>query len=272
MFRAFGITQCTSRILLQPTRNLSDTSKLIVFDKDGTLLSFDKPWLAWCQRLKAGLAEASALAVERDISKILKDMGVDLNSGKIGLGTFAECSQREVRKELTEGFDATLQRISEDTDLKNNIIDACRREGDGKFPLTDVRGLFEGLKERDYSIVLATADCEQGVDMFMDDNSIREQVDFVMCASNYEEFPPKPNKLSAEKLCAQFDVESKNVVMVGDTPTDMQFGVNGGYGLVVGVTTGVGSAEDLDSAGAHVVLGDLSELIQVLEEFDVENA
>jgi phosphoglycolate phosphatase-like HAD superfamily hydrolase len=190
-----------------------------------------------------------------------------MRKDKIELGRFAESSQWEVRQELTDGFASALQRIREDTELTGQIIDSCRQDGDGKFPLTDVRALFNELKQRDYSIAIATADCDKGIDMFMDDNGIRDQVDFVMCAANHEEYPPKPSKVSADKLCRKFKVDSKSVVMVGDTPTDIQFGLNGGYGLVVGVTTGVGSAEDLDNAGAHVLLDDLSELVHVLEQF-----
>ena len=31
----------------------------------------------------------------------------------------------------------------------------------------------------------------------------------------------------------------ENSIMVGDTPTDMEFGVNGKYGEVIGVTSGI---------------------------------
>ena len=31
---------------------LSTKPELVVFDKDGTLLHFERPWLAWCRRLK----------------------------------------------------------------------------------------------------------------------------------------------------------------------------------------------------------------------------
>ena len=272
MYRVLRRLQCTPKNVHLETRNIATTSKLIVFDKDGTLLSFDKPWLAWCSRLKSGLADATAKAVEEDMTRILRNMGVDMNKEEIGLGKFAECSQKEVRRELTEGFSATLQRVSEDEELTSDIIDSCRQEGDGKFALTDVKTLFDDLKERDYKIVIATADCDQGIDMFLDDNSVRDQVDFVMSADNHADFPPKPSKISADKLCERFGVDSSNVVMVGDTPTDIQFGLNGEYGLVVGVTTGVGSAQDLNSAGAHVVLDDLSELVSVLEDSHIGNS
>ncbi|SKA96111.1 phosphonatase-like hydrolase [Agreia bicolorata] len=51
-----------------------------------------------------------------------------------------------------------------------------------------------------------------------------------------------------------------SVVVVGDTMSDMLSGRNAGAGLVVGVTTGAHSREQLEAAGADVVLDSVRDL------------
>lgn len=187
-----------------------------------------------------------------------------MDQGRMRLGTFAECSQEQVRAEIVEGFKNSLHQIGDKQDAIYEIIDSCRKEGDGKFPLTDLPLLFSELKARGYLIAIATADCHKGVNMFLSENSV--MVDFVMSASNTQDFPPKPSRYSADKICECLNVEPRNVVMVGDTPTDVMFGVNGDYGLVVGVTTGIGSEAELREAGCDVILHDLRDLVSLLDE------
>ena len=240
----------------------SSSPKLIIFDKDGTLVDFDKPWLAWCSRLQTQLANMTASAVNSDVNNLLIDMGVNLENEKIKLGAFAENSFVELQRDLIQTYHSSLERIINDQYIFPSIIESCREDGDADCLLTDVPQLFSQLKDNGYSIAIATADTDDGVEMFLE--NAKADVDFVLCA-NTPDFPPKPSKVSAEKLCQHFGVHPDDVVMVGDTPTDMQFGINGNFGLVVGVTTGIGEEADLKQAGAHVVLGDLSQLLPSLK-------
>ena len=238
-------------------------NKLIVFDKDGTLLAFDKPWLAWCSRLQAELANTAATTIKNDLGCLLGDMGVDLKQGKIKLGAFAEACFADVLHEIKSTYNASLEKMMRDDMLFTGTIESCREEGDAsRYPLLNIPKLFSQLRENGYAIAVATADTADGIEKFY--KNIKADVDFVLCA-NTPDFPPKPSKESAEKLCQHFGVHPDDVVMVGDTPTDMQFGINGNFGLVVGVTTGIGEEADLKQAGAHVVLKDLSDFVSTLK-------
>lgn len=54
------------------------------------------------------------------------------------------------------------------------------------------------------------------------------------------------------------------LVTVGDTLADVQSGLSAGAGLVVGVTTGTHSRDELTMAGAHLVLRSVADLPEVL--------
>ena len=246
-----------------PSPPSHEYNKLVVFDKDGTLLAFDKPWLAWCSRLMTELGNAAASNIKKDLGCVLGEMGVNLKQGKIELGAFAEACFADVLADIKTTYTASLEKMMKDNVLFSETIESCREEGDAsKYPLTNISKLFSQLRELGYAIAVATADTADGIEKFFKNNQV--EVDFVLCADT-PDYPPKPSKISAEKLCSHFGVHPDDVVMVGDTPTDMRFGINGNFGLVVGVTTGIGEETDLKQAGAHIVLDDLTDFVSILK-------
>jgi phosphoglycolate phosphatase len=55
-----------------------------------------------------------------------------------------------------------------------------------------------------------------------------------------------------------------SVVVVGDTPSDIECGLRAGAGLVVGVTSGSGRTDDLTRAGAHLVVPGIGSLTDTI--------
>jgi phosphoglycolate phosphatase len=54
------------------------------------------------------------------------------------------------------------------------------------------------------------------------------------------------------------------LLVAGDTPSDVESGLRAGAGLVVGVTTGASAEQDLLAAGAQHVLDSITGLVQLL--------
>jgi phosphoglycolate phosphatase len=54
------------------------------------------------------------------------------------------------------------------------------------------------------------------------------------------------------------------LAVVGDTPSDVESGLRAGAGLVAGVTSGAGTRESLEAAGAPYVLDSVSGLVQLI--------
>ena len=75
-----------------------------------------------------------------------------------------------------------------------------------------------------------------------------------------EGMPGKPRPDIFLAGAARLQVDPANAVVVEDAVSGVRAGAAGGFGLVVGVDRGVGSAA-LREAGAHVVVGDLADLL-----------
>jgi phosphoglycolate phosphatase-like HAD superfamily hydrolase len=60
------------------------------------------------------------------------------------------------------------------------------------------------------------------------------------------------------------EISSEEIAVVGDTESDMRSGVAAGAALVVGVTSGAHSAEQLKDAGATHVLESATQLLTLI--------
>lgn len=88
-------------------------------------------------------------------------------------------------------------------------------------------------------------------------------VDGVVAAD--EGLPGKPRPDIFLAAAARLHVAPEHAVVVEDATSGVAAGAAGGFGLVVGVDRGVGAAA-LVAAGAHVVVGDLADLLTEREK------
>ena len=88
-----------------------------------------------------------------------------------------------------------------------------------------------------------------------------DQVDFVCGADSGHGEKPDPGMVLA--FCEHCGLNSENVMMVGDSPRDLQMGRNAGVGLSVGVLTGTSGREALAPYADHV-LNDISDIPALL--------
>jgi len=56
----------------------------------------------------------------------------------------------------------------------------------------------------------------------------------------------------------------RELAVVGDTPSDVESGLRAGAGLVVGVTSGAGTRDSLEAAGAPHILDSVGGLVQLI--------
>ena len=71
----------------------------------------------------------------------------------------------------------------------------------------------------------------------------------------------KPSAQPLSVLCKQARVSPQDCIVVGDTSADVGMGRNIKAGLVVGVLSGSGTADQLFEEGAHIVIPDIGYLI-----------
>ncbi len=87
--------------------------------------------------------------------------------------------------------------------------------------------------------------------------------DVLVSASDVSSIKPSPEPLL--KAAESLGVRSEDCIMVGDHPYDMLAAKRAGM-IPVGVLTGVGRREDLEKAGAKIIIPNLSQLPKILEE------
>jgi phosphonatase-like hydrolase len=122
------------------------------------------------------------------------------------------------------------------------------------------RGLLDELRSSGASVCLTTGFSPTTRDQILDSLGWRDVADLVLSPVDAGRGRPWPDMIWTAALRLQAERMSE-VVVVGDTPSDVETGRRAGAGLVVGVLSGAGSETDLREAGADEVLKDVTELL-----------
>jgi HAD superfamily hydrolase (TIGR01509 family) len=128
-------------------------------------------------------------------------------------------------------------------------------------PLKGARELIEDLKGRGHAVVLASSAKEVEVDHYLDLLDARDLADDWTTSADVESTKPQPDLVNA----AMEKAGTREAVMVGDTPWDVQAAERAGIETVA-VLTGGFSAAELRDAGAVAVFESIEELSEVLDE------
>jgi phosphoglycolate phosphatase len=69
-------------------------------------------------------------------------------------------------------------------------------------------------------------------------------------------------------IISGFGIAPENTAWIGDTSTDMETGVNLGAALNIGVLWGFRKREELEAAGAHVIVDSPEQILSEVVRFD----
>lgn len=128
-------------------------------------------------------------------------------------------------------------------------------------PLAGARDLVARLKERGHAVVLASSAIGKHVDAFLDLLDVRDLADAWTTKDDVEASKPAPDLVEA----ALAKAGTREAVLVGDTPWDVEAARRAGIPTVCLLTGGFGEAE-LRDAGAAAVFPAIEELLARLEE------
>lgn len=230
--------------------------KAIVFDKDGTLVDFVRYW-------KPVSTFASKM--------IFKELGVEnANIGEhlSALG-FTEDGV-SVKGPLPRGDHAEIAKAIYDFAVKNGsrctfdeAVSAFARgygeesklQGEVAAPFEAPREVISSLRQKGFLLALITSDEICGAKICLDKLGVLDLFDEILAYDG--QTPAKPDPAYMMKFCEKYSLLPSEVVMVGDTETDILFALNSGA-LPVGVAPSKESKSVLSDAGAAVVLHDAS--------------
>src|SRR6266545_2102545 len=220
--------------------SLDYKAKLIIFDKDGTLIDFNAMWGGWIIELARHLEAASYVSIA---PQLFRAVGFDPATGAVApAGPLAIATMAEIRALAGEVLRAAgLTPPSATAALQAgwympDPVALAR-------PLADLPALFGALRARGLRIAVATTDDRAPTLATLEALGVAPLVDALACGDDGRPIKPAPDAILA--LCRELGVSPAQAAMVGDTAADLRMGRAAGVGLSIGVLSGVGSAEML---------------------------
>ena len=235
--------------------------RLVVFDKDGTLIDFTATWVPLIRKRVAFLLKALGRNGELE-AFLLKSWGIDPTSGKIDPRGPCPVSPRS--DEIVIGtmalyqygypWDESKQWVTQAFDQ----ADAASNRREMLKPVEGIQPLLSRLKRKGFFLALATSDERRDTEAMLSSLDLERLFDIVLCAGDVN--PPKPHPQTILTICRQLSVSSQETILIGDTVTDMLMGKKAGVALTVGILEGgVTPREELEKV-ADIVIDSIREL------------
>lgn len=228
-------------------------TKLIVFDKDGTLMKLGHPLVKLADDLINEFSVRTDIHVPK--SEIKDAFGIvdDYVDKLIGAKTTKTIVSSLEKLPNGDAMASWLLKKIEHTTSDNEAEDIEIIEG--------VQDTLKSLHDKGYLLAIVSADDTASMDLFIDKYSIREYFDKIITSDSSDYH--KPQKELLQLIMDDLNVDKEETMMVGDTEMDVELGQNGEVSKIVGVLSGSGDQQDLRNA--HVVLGSVAEMIDKLE-------
>jgi phosphoglycolate phosphatase len=231
-----------------------DDIDLVVFDKDGTLISFDAMWAGWARELGSRLEIATRRPVAGDV---FATIGYDPTNDRVVPGGPLAVATMSGIEQLVG---AVLRRWCPSVSAARRIL------GDAWFvpdpvssavPLADLAALFAMLRSSGRAIAVATTDDRRPTEATLAGLGIAEFVGPILCGDDAGPTKPDPDALVG--LAERAGVGIERTAIVGDTPADLEMGRGAGAGRVIGVRSGVAHGGLLEPL-ADIVIDSVGEL------------
>tara|TARA_B100001057_G_C22777280_1_gene922156 strand:- start:421 stop:1131 length:711 start_codon:yes stop_codon:yes gene_type:complete len=226
--------------------------KAILFDKDGTIFSFQESWGNWFFSLSRKLADGN----NRDLEKIFIEFDFDNSKKKFNIGskfassTFEENIERFKRILPSKSKKQIMQTAIESTKEINQI------------PVTNLTAFFLNLKSRNLLLGVVTNDLEETTINQLKKNKIYNFFDYIVGSNSGYGAKPEPGQLN--QFCKRFKIKPSNVMMVGDTLHDLIAGKKAKMNTV-GVLTGIAKKSEL-LLETNYVVNDISEILKIMDD------
>lgn len=229
--------------------------RLVVFDKDGTLIDFNFKWGTWMRKI----GEQLDLLLNSTVStRLFQSFGFDPitdvvnHDSPLAVWSMVALADLAVEKLLSLGFNRDIADRSVRTVwIPPDPVKLAR-------PLADLRRLFSSIHSAGVKAAIATSDDRAASIATIESLGISPFVSAVAAAD--DDLPTKPAPEILLRLRSGLGIQPEQTVMVGDALADLMMGKSAGVSLVVGMLSGVGS-EDVLANFADALVPTVGELV-----------
>ena len=173
-------------------------------------------------------------------------------------------SYDEVRRLIGMGGDKLLPKvsgISEETDEGRRISEARAERFKSKYlatitPFSKTRELVERMRDAGLQIAIASSAKGEELEPFLEIADVKDLIESATSSSDAEESKPDPDIVEA--ALAHLDLDPGEVLMLGDTPYDVEAASRAG---IATVAVRCGGWEDEGLAGAVAIYDDPADLL-----------
>jgi phosphoglycolate phosphatase len=129
----------------------------------------------------------------------------------------------------------------------------------GAVPIEGAEEMFKYLRSEGIAVVLTTGFSRSTLDTLTFELGWKDLIDLSVTPGEAGRGRPHPDML--RKAAAALEISTPmQVIVLGDTASDMQAGVAFGAGQIIGVLTGAHSVDTLHNAGATTVVHSVADL------------
>jgi phosphoglycolate phosphatase len=231
--------------------------KGILFDKDGTLLDFNGTWLE--PYLQASRYLADCVGDPTLADRLMRNGGYIEKTGGWQCDSLLASGSNE---QIYEFWSAEMGGLMTSAQIAR-VQEIFSHASSSYVPAVENIGkILQALKLQGMKLGLATMDDELNARGMLQQLHITDYFDFICGADSGYGVKPEAGMING--FCAVCDLVPAEVLMVGDSPKDLNMGKNAGAALSVGVLTGAHSREELQMIGDVVIenISGLEALIQ----------
>ena len=204
--------------------------KAIIFDKDGTLIDFDAFWLNISRQAIGEVLNICRLP-ENLLFQIMEAFGVHNGvtsiEGVVCKGTYAQMGT--IVYDILKSHGCQIGR----EDMIRLVTDLYVKHSDAGqiLPTTlKLKETLQTLKSRGLKLAVVTTDNLEMTLKCLKTLGVDRLFDVIYTDDGV--IPTKPDPACAEDFCRRFDLQREDVLMVGDTMTDVEFAGNAGLTMI----------------------------------------
>ena len=238
--------------------------RMVIFDKDGTLMDFDSFWVTVSRLAVADILEelhADAGLADALLSAMGVTEGVTDVQGVLCWGTYRQMGEVLHAALQENGVACELEDVVK---LTSRTYHAHADQGIIQPACGDIKRVLGAHLREDRKLALITTDGPVVTRKCLESMDIGPY--FSAICTDDGMFPPKPDPTCIEVLCEQFGLAKDEIVMVGDTMTDVRFARNGGIRVIAVNKTEAGRA--FFAAEADAVTEDISGVYDILAKWE----